>query len=359
MRSTSIPARTARRLAAAAAIALMGIGLGACGGDGGEREGAGQGADSRLIPIRIGVPRADYYPLYVARDQGLFEQAGLKPRFFFFTSGAPLLAALKSKSVDAINTGLGSMFALGQGVDLTFLMWHIDDAAGEGLVATPDSGITSFRDIAKAETLASATGTCANVNLYLGAQKAGVPWDSLKKVNVPPPLYDSAMKQGSIDGGIAWAPFGQQLEARGVAKIVNWDEDYDGVCPVTTAVRTEFLKENPEVGAGLIKAQDLALKQIERNPQLGIDALRKELKLSPEAAKASFDRLQAGFPTFEKQLDPSSEQSIVSPNGLAAQLHKATVALAATGSIPKPLSQQELFERIDSSYMKKHVEGEQ
>jgi NitT/TauT family transport system substrate-binding protein len=335
------------------------VGLAACGGNGGGNgNGGGENAESDLIPIRYGAPRADYYPLYVAREQGLFEEAGLAPEFFFFDSGAPLLAALKSGELDVITTGLGSMFAVGQGVDLTFLMWHIDDAAAEGLVMTNDSGITSYEELGKASTLAAAQGTCATVNLYLAAQEAGIPWESLNTVNIPPPLYDSAMRQGSIQGGIAWAPFGQQLEARGVGEIVAFDETYGGVCPVTTSVRTDFLNENPDVGTRLVKVQDLARQKIEQNPQLAIDALVRELKLSPEVAKETFEQLETGFPTFEKQLDPSSPQSIVDPNGLAGQLHKASVALAETGNIPEPLSQQELFDRIDASYLEKYVQEE-
>lgn len=351
---------TARLLASAAVIALIAVGLAACSDNDGAGGGAGgESPESGPIPVRIGAPRADYYPLYVARDQGLFEEAGLAPEFFFFDSGAPLLAALKSGSLDVITTGLGSMFAVGQGVDLTFLMWHIDAAAGEGLVMSNGSGITSYEELGKAKTLAAAQGTCATVNLYLAAQKAGIPWEDLDTVNIPPPLYDSAMKKGSIQGGVAWAPFGQQLEERGGGKIVAYDETYGGVCPVTTSARTDFLKENPDVGTRLVKVQDLALQKIEQNPQLAIDALRKELKLSPEVAKEAFEQLQSDFPTFERQLDPASPQSIVDPKGLAGQLHKASVVLAETGNIPEPISQQELFDSIDASYMKKYEQERQ
>lgn len=349
----------ARLLAAAAVFALIAVGLAACGDGGGEGGANSESAESGPTPVRIGLPRADYYPMYVAQEQGLFEEAGLAPEFFLFDSGAPLLAALKSGSLDVITTGLGSMFAVGQGVDLTFLMWHINDSAAEGLIMSKDSGITSYKDLGKAKTLAAAQGTCANVNLYIAAQEAGVPYESLNTVNIPPPLYDSALRNGSIQGGIAWAPYAQKFEARGLGTIVAYDEEYNGVCPVTTSVRTEFLKKNPEVGDGLIKAQALALQKIEQNPQLAIDALARELELSPEVAKETFEQLEDNFPTFEKQLDPDSRESIVDPSGLAAQLNKATVALAETGDIPEPISQQELFDSIDASYMKKYMQDEQ
>src|SRR6185437_2647834 len=66
-----------------------------------------QGAEqSKPLKFNWGLPTADYYALYVAKDQGLFKEAGLAPEFFFFPSGAPLLAGLKSESLDVITTGL-------------------------------------------------------------------------------------------------------------------------------------------------------------------------------------------------------------------------------------------------------------
>jgi ABC-type nitrate/sulfonate/bicarbonate transport system substrate-binding protein len=58
------------------------------------------------LKFNYGAPTGDYYVLYTARDAGLFEKNGLEPNFFLFPSGAPLLAGLKSESLDVITTGL-------------------------------------------------------------------------------------------------------------------------------------------------------------------------------------------------------------------------------------------------------------
>ncbi|XUG34948.1 hypothetical protein FKI42_18870 [Bordetella pertussis] len=46
-------------------------------------------AKKELLKFNWGAPTADYYALYVAKDQKLFEEVGLEPNFYFFPSGAP------------------------------------------------------------------------------------------------------------------------------------------------------------------------------------------------------------------------------------------------------------------------------
>ena len=53
-----------------------------------------------LLDFNFGIPTSDHINIYVAQDLGLFQKVGLNPKFFLFQSGAPLLASLKSESLD-------------------------------------------------------------------------------------------------------------------------------------------------------------------------------------------------------------------------------------------------------------------
>lgn len=104
------------------------------------------------LEVNYGYPTADHVTLYVAQDLGLFEKVGLKPKFFSFPSGAPLLAGLKSESLDVVTAGLGLAFAIGQKIPLSIIYVNSNDATGEGLVVQANSPIKSYRDIGKAQT---------------------------------------------------------------------------------------------------------------------------------------------------------------------------------------------------------------
>lgn len=318
-------------------------------------------APAAPLKFKWGLPTADYYAVYVARDQGLFKEAGLDPEFFFFASGAPLLAGLKSESLDVITTGLATVFALGQNIPLKMIYWELDHASAEALVVDPKSGINSVADLPKAKAIAAPSGTCAQVSLVLMAKKMGTKFSDLSIVNIAPPLYGNAFASGAIQAGIAWSPYSSGLQASGY-KIANWATEYSpegGVCPGMTAARPAFLAKNPDVGLRLVQVKAKAMDMIAKNPNLGIDALVKHVGVTRDVAKAAFEREFSRIPSFEQQLDPKSPFSMTAPGaGLALKLQLASEALAAGGSIPAPLSAKVIADAIDPSHLQRYVKGE-
>ncbi len=318
------------------------------------------GPAAAQLEFNYGYPTADHINLYVAQDLGLFEKAGLKPKFFTFQSGAPLLAALKSESLDVVTTGLGLAFAMGQNIPVKILFWVANDSTGEGLVIDAKSGIGSYRDIAKAQKIGAASGTCAQVALFLMAKKVGIDYAGLNVVNIPAPLFRNSFKSNSIDAGIAWSPYSIMLDAEGY-RVVNWDTDYvpfGGVCPRTTSVRSGFLKKHPEIGVKLLQVDAMAVEAIARNPQLAVDALVKRLGLAPEVAKAAYERVYLKRPTIAQQLDPASPYSMTSRDGgLAAQLQLALQVLYETKSVPQPVPLSVIQDAIDPSALKAYIES--
>lgn len=302
------------------------------------------------LGFNFGIPTSDHVNIYVAQDLGLFAKVGLKPKFFMFESGAPLLAGLKSESLDVVSTGLAVAFALGQNIPLKILFWTSDDSKGEGLVVNSKGPVKSYRDIAKAKEIGAASGTCAQVALYLIAQKDGLAYNKLDVVNIPAPLLRNALMSGSIDAGIAWSPYSAELQSEGFP-VVDWDTAYTppgGLCPRVTAVRPAFLKAHPEIALKLMQVDALASRAVAKNPQLGIDAIAKRLRLSPAVAKLDFERIYLHRPTYAQQLDPASPYSMTSrKGGLAKKLIAATQILYATKSIPAPVPPAVIRDAVD------------
>ena len=311
------------------------------------------------IEFNYGIPTADHVTVFVAQDLGLFEKVGLRPKFFNFTSGAPLLAGLKSESLDVVTAGLALTFALGQDIPLKYLFWEANNAAAEGLVVDPKAGIKSYRDIAKAKKIGAATGTCAQVSLYLMAKKAGVEWSALNVVNVPAPLLRNAFLSNSIDAGVAWPPYSLQLQAEGYP-VVSFDEEYTppgGLCPGLTAARPDFLKQHPELGLKLVQVEAMAREALAKNPQVGIDAFVKRLGVTPEVAKATLERECCGrVPSFADQADPTSPYSMVNKDGgLAAKLHLASEVLFAIKAIAEPIPLAKIQAAIEPAYILQYL----
>ena len=320
---------------------------------------AAQGTAAPL-EFNYGYTTADHVNLYVAQDLNLFEKVGLRPKFFTFPSGAPMLAALKSDSLDVLTAGLGFAFALGQKIPLTMLFWNSNDSTGEGLVVDAKSGIKSFQDIGKATKIGVASGTCAQVALYLMGKKVGIDYGKFNVVNIPAPLFRNAFLSSSIDAGIAWSPYSSMLDAEGY-KVVSWDSEYTppgGLCPRTTAGRPAFLKSHPDLGLKLLQVDAMASEAVAKNPQLAIDVLVKRMSLTPAVAKASIERVYMQRPTYAQQIDAASPYSMTSKDGgLAGKYLQATQVLFETKSIAEPVPMATIQGAIDASYLKQFVAG--
>jgi len=308
-----------------------------------------------LLEFNYGIPVADHVAVFVAQDLGLFEKAGLKPKFFYYQSGAPILAGLRSESLDVVTAGMAFAFALGQNIPLKIIFWQANNAAGEGLVVDPGSAVKSYRDIDKARKIGAASGTSAQIALYMMAQKVGVDYGKLNVVNIPAPLFRNAFKSSTIDAGVAWPPYSLKCESEGYP-VASFDEEYTppaGVCPGLTGVRPAVLKKHPEIGAKLVRVEAEAREALARDPQVGIDAFVKRLHLTPEVAKASLERRSASRqPEFADQLDPLSPFSMTSKQGgLAGTLMLASQVLHATKVIAKPISPSVIHDAIDPTYI--------
>lgn len=307
-----------------------------------------------VLDFNYGIPNSDQTAIYVAQDLGLYEKAGLRPKFYLFQSGAPLLAGLKSESIDVTTTGLAIMFALGQHIPLKLLFWVANDGGAEGLIANPKGPVKSYKDITPQTRIGAASGTCAQVGLYMMSKKLGIDYSKLNVTNIPAPLFHNAFLSNSIDAGIAWPPYSFELAAQGFP-IVNFDPAYTipaGDCPRLTAVRPAFLQAHPEVATKLLQVETLAADAIAKNPQIAIDALMKHLSLPENVARADYENNYLKRPTFAQQLSPSSPYSMTSRNGgLAEKLYLAGEALYATKSIPATVPMSEIQAAIDPSYL--------
>jgi ABC-type nitrate/sulfonate/bicarbonate transport system substrate-binding protein len=314
---------------------------------------------AQLLEFNYGIHTADHATVFVAQDLNLFEKAGLKPKFFYFQSGAPLLAGLKSESLDVVTAGLALTFALGQDIPLKFLFWEANNAAAEGLVVDPNGPVKSYQDIGKAQKIGAASGTCAQVALYLMAKKVGVDYAKLNVVNIAAPLFRNSFLSHSIDAGISWPPYSLQLQSEGFP-VANFDEDYlepGGVCPGLTGVRPAFVAAHPEIAERLIAVEAMAREEMRKNPQVGVDAFVKHLSVTPEVAKATLDRECCGrVPSFADQLDPASPFSMTSKDrGLVGKLFLASEVLAATKAIPQPIPLEKIQAAVDPTYLQKYM----
>jgi len=350
--------KTTRSLAALAALSLA-VGITGCSTGGGSGDDTGSTGKGEPLTFEWGMATGSYLATYIALDRGYFEDEGLKPNVQVFQSGAPMLAALQSESLDVGTVGLATVFALGKGIDIRYFGLEGDASAAEGLVARAGSGIKSVDDLADGKPIGIPTGTCAQVSAYYAAKSIGAEYKDLNVVDVVPNLFANSFESKSIDAGFSWSPFIVDLENDG-ATILGWDKDWvpgGGSCPEAQFGRSAFLDEHPEVPQKMLRALDRAWKDIRADRSIAADALVQRLSVSPETAKAVVDLYVDAQPELADLLDPANRFSFEGTDGLVAQLKVASEAFAALGVIDEPLSEERLDEAVDSTAIQAVIDG--
>jgi NitT/TauT family transport system substrate-binding protein len=314
-------------------------------------------AQGDRIPINVGLPISNYWPAYVARDLKLYEQVGLEPKYFSFTTGAPLIAGMKSGSLDVAWTGLATLFMLGQGIPITFVLVPLDSSSQMSLVVNPASGISNYKELAKAKNIGAPTATCAEVSLVLAAKAASIPRSQLKVSNLAPNLLLGAMQNGQIDAFFIWGPWNLQARDAGF-KIANWDKDYQrdgGVCATSVAIRPEFLAKNPSVGCRMVKAHAMALEAARKDPEVAIKPMMQAMGITQKLAKEVYETLE--IPTLKAQIEANTPWSLVSRDGgLSEKLFEAGQALYETKAFTQPLTKDTIWKSIDARYIREYLD---
>lgn len=311
-----------------------------------------------LIPVNIGLPISNYWPAYIARDLKLFEQAGLAPKFFLFSTGAPLIAGMKSGSLDVAWTGLATLFMLGQGVPLKFVLVPLDSSSQMGYVVDPKTGINSWKDIARSKNIAAPTATCAEVSMVMAARAAGANRTDLKVSNLTPNLVQTALQNGQVDSTFMWGPWNLVYRDAGY-KIVSWDKDFmkdGGVCATTVAVRPDFLKTNPSVGCRMVKVHAMALAAARRDPEHAIRTMQEAFNIPYKIAKETYETLV--IPSIESQLQANSPWTLSNKSaGLTEKLFTAGEALLEAKAIAQAIPRATIAEAVDDSHIRKYLQS--
>ncbi|PUB26962.1 ABC-type nitrate/sulfonate/bicarbonate transport system substrate-binding protein [Promicromonospora sp. AC04] len=222
----SLPTRTARL------AALLAIGLVAAAGcaNRGATEPA-TGADAMTLDVGQISDSVAFFPIFVAEDQGFFEDEGLtlaeRPRL---GTGAKLAAALESDSIDiagGVMTDAYNLYQINDGARVIGSLvneYYVDIIAGEGIPeslddAPLDEKVGALEGKAIGIT-GPGSGTEALVSYLLAQQDLDTATDvTLVNLGADPSAAVGALKAGRVDALSFFQPVGEQAEATGVGRI--------------------------------------------------------------------------------------------------------------------------------------------
>ncbi|AJY10383.1 sulfonate ABC transporter substrate-binding protein [Burkholderia dolosa] len=204
--------------------------------------------------VRVGYQKAGL--LAIVKAQGSLE-ARLKPlgysvQWFEFPAGPQLLEALNANSIDFGYTGAPPpVFAQAAGVHFVYVGAEPPAPHNEAVFVKSDSPIRSLADL-RGRKVALQKGSSANYLLLEALKKAGVRYDEIQPVYLPPADARAAFESGNVDAWAVWDPY--YAAAQNALKVRTLS-DYTGLTPTNNFYEAtrDFAQQHPDVIGAILK----------------------------------------------------------------------------------------------------------
>ncbi|WP_425802686.1 ABC transporter substrate-binding protein [Desulfitobacterium sp. Sab5] len=291
------------RMIAILIIALLSLSLVGCKNSK-EAETANAGNKKQNLTVNLADQTA-YFPIKIAEELGYFkeefEKDGITISVKSFKSGPPMIEAFTSGQLDIGLLGDQPVIqARSNNVDLKAISTFTSSEKAYGIFATEKSGIKSLQDL-KGKKIGVPLGTTLHQLAFLYLKDAGLTKNDVQIANLQMQDIVTAMQSNSIDAAVSMDPYMNPLKKSGAIFL----KDATGYKNVVTVVagRNEFLKQNPEVAARILKVLDKATKWMYENKDKSIDIVVKKSGLSKEDVTSFYENRKSAINLNQDLID--------------------------------------------------------
>lgn len=267
------------------ALALAGCSSAPSAEPGGEASGG-------TMTLRVSIAPANFETVYLAQEQGFFEAEGLTVEVV--AGGAPpqAIPQLLSGEVDIAQTsGAPAIASVSQGLPIAALMpaiLAVPEPVTSGVLAKPDSGITSWKDLTGKTVASPAIGELADLSVRMLVDQDGGDSSTVEVVQVDPAATVDAIQDGTVDAGIAIATFYGAGVAAGLTDLGQSSSLALEGAPNSLFVTTQDqVASNAPALEAFVAAMQKAAEYAIANPD-AVRAVEKQYtKIPPEVIDAS------------------------------------------------------------------------
>ena len=206
--------------------------------------------------------------LITAVEMGYFKEFGITVEMTEFQGGPAEISAMASGDIDISQIGHGAHALCIEGQAVIFGL----DVLGmsDVVMGNRSKGIETVEDL-KGKTIASTSGTSAEVILQLALSKAGMTVDDVNIVEMDANGAVSAMVSGNVDACATWAPSSITIQNQMGDNVITLAGNADFIDKVTFPgsfiTTSKYLEGNRDVAVrfatAMLKAMDYRKPNIE------------------------------------------------------------------------------------------------
>lgn len=235
-------------------------------------------SSSSTRPLRVGwVLWPGYYPLMIAKNQGLFEKRGVNVQPILYETTKEMTAALASGMVDAALMVLGDSMLddVQEDIKITGITDTSDGA--DVIIASPD--IKSVADL-RGKRIGTLSGTYGEFFIQTMLDQNGLTRADVTFVEVSPDQVSNSIPS-LIDAGATFEPYASQGRAKGF-RIIFDSSKTPGLILDTIAFRQNTILSRPDDVQAFTDAWFEAAQFWLDNPAAGNTIIAQELNI-PES----------------------------------------------------------------------------
>lgn len=235
----------------------------------GQGSGAKSGDSGDVSRVRIALSSwVGFAPLYVAREQGFFEDHGIDVELVPIEDPADRFTALKGKKVEAVATTVDTFaHAIASGAPAK-IVWFPDTAnGGEGILTSSD--VNSVEDL-EGQTIAVNEGSTMEFLLAYVLDQAGLAMDDVNIRNMTSDQAGAAFAAGKVPAAATWEPWlSTALEKNKDGKLLlsTGGGEYAQIMSDAIGFDTGIIEKSPETVTNFLLALNDAYEFIEANQE--------------------------------------------------------------------------------------------
>lgn len=217
-------------------------------------------------PLRIGYNQwAGFAPVFIAKELGYFEEAGLDVEMREFRGPADTLPPLVSGDLDMALTTPDSVIPINsRGIEAVSIMVMDASHGGDGIIAV--DGIETVSDL-KGRRVAATDGEVNHLLLMLALSDAGLSGDDITFTNMNADDAGAAFLAGRLDAAVTWEPWLSRAGSEGAGKVIFTSKEVPDMLIDVAAVSPATLEAREEDLRAFTNAVDRAIEQIQSNPE--------------------------------------------------------------------------------------------
>ncbi len=268
--------------------------LSACGGSessGGNADG--EAGKEELIKLRIAYNKnGGQTPQYVAVTKGFFEKHGLSVESIEFKTNTDSVAALESGNLDILASIPSTIWSAREaGFDLVAFMQNetagFEEPDSGTLIAAPDSGINSLKDLAGKEIACLSLSSQACLDAIYLLEKEGLPRDSYKITEAPFATHYDLLANKQVDAVVTVDPFSTKIITEKVGTVLSYIyiDTNPGQPLGAWWSHRDWVEENPEIVEKFSLAIKDAIDYLHEDENRAREIVAEYTGLDPETVK--------------------------------------------------------------------------